>query len=145
MIHPKHVRLSALAGSILITIAACSSASSPAAGGPSGAPLSGTITIDGSSTVYPITLAVAEDFQKANTGVKVTVAFAGTATGPLVRINSLLLAGAASDGHGSSLCSGSVSVLHARVPPGRASRVGPYRFDPSRLGEPANELLTTGS
>jgi phosphate transport system substrate-binding protein len=81
VIHPKHVRLSALAGSILITIAACSSASSPAAGGPSGAPLSGTITIDGSSTVYPITLAVAEDFQKANTGVKVTVAFAGTGGG----------------------------------------------------------------
>jgi phosphate transport system substrate-binding protein len=43
--------------------------------------LSGTITIDGSSTVYPVTLAVAEDFQKANTGVKVTVAFAGTGGG----------------------------------------------------------------
>jgi phosphate transport system substrate-binding protein len=81
VIHSKRVRLSSLAGSVLITIAACSTASSPAAGGPSGAPLSGTITIDGSSTVYPITLAVAEDFQKANTGVKVTVAFAGTGGG----------------------------------------------------------------
>ena len=39
------------------------------------------VKIDGSSTVYPITLAVAEDFQKANTGVKVTVAFAGTGGG----------------------------------------------------------------
>jgi len=81
VIHSKRVRLSSLAGSVLITIAACSTASSPAAGGPSGAPLGGTITIDGSSTVYPITLAVAEDFQKANTGVKVTVAFAGTGGG----------------------------------------------------------------
>jgi phosphate transport system substrate-binding protein len=81
VIHSKRVRLSSLAGSVLITIAACSTASSPADGGPSDAPLSGTITIDGSSTVYPITLAVAEDFQKANTGVKVTVAFAGTGGG----------------------------------------------------------------
>ena len=36
--------------------------------------LSGTVNIDGSSTVYPITEAVAEEFQKANPGVKVTVA-----------------------------------------------------------------------
>jgi phosphate transport system substrate-binding protein len=45
------------------------------------APLSGSINIDGSSTVYPITQAVAEEFQKANSGVKVTVAFAGTGGG----------------------------------------------------------------
>jgi phosphate transport system substrate-binding protein len=62
--------------------------SSPAAstgGGASAAastaPLTGSINIDGSSTVYPITQAVAEEFQKANTGVKVTVAFAGTGGG----------------------------------------------------------------
>jgi phosphate transport system substrate-binding protein len=81
--HSKLVRLSVLAGSVLITMSACSTAATPAASvaGASGAPLSGTITIDGSSTVYPITLAVAEDFQKANTGVKVTVAFAGTGGG----------------------------------------------------------------
>jgi phosphate transport system substrate-binding protein len=83
----KFVRLSALAGSVLIVAAACGTAASPSAGvggataSPTAAPLSGTITIDGSSTVYPITLAVAEDFQKANTGVKVTVAFAGTGGG----------------------------------------------------------------
>ena len=45
------------------------------------AALSGEINIDGSSTVYPITEAVAEEFQKANSGVKVTVAFAGTGGG----------------------------------------------------------------
>jgi phosphate transport system substrate-binding protein len=77
--HSKLVRLSALAGSVLIALSACSTAASPSAN-VAGA-TSGTITIDGSSTVYPITLAVAEDFQKANTGVKVTVAFAGTGGG----------------------------------------------------------------
>jgi phosphate transport system substrate-binding protein len=58
-------------------------ASAPAASAPgtSSAPLSGSVNIDGSSTVYPITEAVAEEFQKANTGVKVTVAFAGTGGG----------------------------------------------------------------
>ena len=39
------------------------------------------MTIDGSSTVYPITEAVAEDFQNANGGVKVTAAFSGTGGG----------------------------------------------------------------
>jgi phosphate transport system substrate-binding protein len=77
-----------------LLVGACSSGStaSPSTGGGSstapstapasqGAPLSGSINIDGSSTVYPITQAVAEEFQKANTGVKVTVAFAGTGGG----------------------------------------------------------------
>jgi phosphate transport system substrate-binding protein len=45
------------------------------------AALTGSVNIDGSSTVYPITEAVAEEFQKANTGVRVTVAFAGTGGG----------------------------------------------------------------
>ena len=39
------------------------------------------IQIDGSSTVFPITEAVAEDFQKANPGVKVTVGISGTGGG----------------------------------------------------------------
>ena len=39
-----------------------------------------TIAIDGSSTVYPITEAVAEDFQK-KTGTKVTVGISGTGGG----------------------------------------------------------------
>ena len=50
-------------------------------GAPSAAPLSGTVTIDGSSTVYPITALVAEDFQTANSGVHVPVAFSGTGGG----------------------------------------------------------------
>jgi phosphate transport system substrate-binding protein len=39
------------------------------------------VTIDGSSTVYPITELVAEDFQAANGGVQVPVAFSGTGGG----------------------------------------------------------------
>ena len=45
------------------------------------AALTGKITIDGSSTVYPVTQAVAEDFNKANPGVELTVGFAGTGGG----------------------------------------------------------------
>ena len=92
-------RLSAIAFAAGLVVAACSSAATPApsaasaapgsasAAAPSSAPasaatnLSGTVKVDGSSTVYPITEAVAEEFQKANKGVKVTVAFAGTGGG----------------------------------------------------------------
>jgi phosphate transport system substrate-binding protein len=45
------------------------------------AALGGKIEIDGSSTVYPITEAVAEEFQGANPGVKVTVGISGTGGG----------------------------------------------------------------
>lgn len=43
--------------------------------------LSGTIDIDGSSTVYPITEAVAEEFKKVYPDVKVAVALSGTGGG----------------------------------------------------------------
>lgn len=39
------------------------------------------IAIDGSSTVGPISMAVAEDFQHANSGIKVTVGISGTGGG----------------------------------------------------------------
>ncbi|HEX2756081.1 MAG TPA: PstS family phosphate ABC transporter substrate-binding protein [Candidatus Limnocylindrales bacterium] len=61
--------------------AAPSTGASAAAPGSQAAALSGSVNIDGSSTVYPITEAVAEEFQKANKGVKVTVNFAGTGGG----------------------------------------------------------------
>jgi phosphate transport system substrate-binding protein len=78
-----------------LTLGACSSsgasnapeasdgASTAAASGAAEAPanLSGTVTIDGSSTVYPITEAVAEEFQLANSGVQVSAAFSGTGGG----------------------------------------------------------------
>src|SRR5688500_6543529 len=40
-----------------------------------------TVAVDGSSTVYPITEAVAEEFQKANSGMRVTVGISGTGGG----------------------------------------------------------------
>ncbi|MCX7921419.1 MAG: PstS family phosphate ABC transporter substrate-binding protein [Clostridia bacterium] len=43
--------------------------------------LSGKIAVDGSSTVYPITMAVAEEFKSANPNVEVSVAMAGTGGG----------------------------------------------------------------
>ncbi len=43
--------------------------------------LTGNVMIDGSSTVYPITEAVAEEFQKIQPGVKVSVALSGTGGG----------------------------------------------------------------
>ena len=43
--------------------------------------LAQVVKIDGSSTVYPVTEAVAEEFQKANKGLKVTVGVSGTGGG----------------------------------------------------------------
>jgi phosphate transport system substrate-binding protein len=61
-------------------VAACGSSDSDTTGG-GGEDLSGTIRIDGSSTVAPLTEAVAEEFQAANPGVKVTVGTSGTGGG----------------------------------------------------------------
>lgn len=47
----------------------------------SAAPLSGRIQIDGSSTVYPITEAVAEEFRDEHPNVRVTVSVSGTGGG----------------------------------------------------------------
>jgi phosphate transport system substrate-binding protein len=65
---------------LVFGVAACGSdddESSAAGGGD----LSGSIRIDGSSTVGPLTEAIAEEFQAANPGVKVTVGTAGTGGG----------------------------------------------------------------
>ncbi|MFQ5746967.1 MAG: PstS family phosphate ABC transporter substrate-binding protein [Gemmatimonadota bacterium] len=67
-----------VAGMLLLVpwLAACG-------GGESGEPggLSGTVAIDGSSTVFPISEAMAEEFQIANPGVRVTVGISGTGGG----------------------------------------------------------------
>lgn len=55
--------------------------SSPAAGTAGGSNLSGEVKVDGSSTVFPISEAMAEEFQKANSGVRVTVGSSGTGGG----------------------------------------------------------------
>ncbi|MBA2447313.1 MAG: PstS family phosphate ABC transporter substrate-binding protein [Chloroflexi bacterium] len=43
--------------------------------------LRGTVTVDGSSTVFPVTEAMAEEFQRANGSVRVTVGISGTGGG----------------------------------------------------------------
>jgi len=65
-------------------VAACGSGrgstTNPAEGGAaSGAPV--MIKVDGSSTVFPISEAVAEEFQKANPNVRITVGISGTGGG----------------------------------------------------------------
>lgn len=86
-------RIAALTALVAVVAAACGgggatqspanpgSGASSAPGGSAAANLSGTITIDGSSTVYPITEAVAEEFQLANPGVKVPTSLSGTGGG----------------------------------------------------------------
>lgn len=87
-------RIAGLAVAAAVAVGACSTGggatssppnASPASGAPASSEppvaLSGTITIDGSSTVYPITEAVAEEFQLANPDVKVPTAFSGTGGG----------------------------------------------------------------
>lgn len=48
---------------------------------PTAGPLEGTILVDGSSTVAPITMAIAEEFQKLNPEVRVPVGISGTGGG----------------------------------------------------------------
>ena len=50
-------------------------------GGGDGSGLGGSVTIDGSSTVYPISEAVAEEFVRENSRVHVTVGLSGTGGG----------------------------------------------------------------
>jgi phosphate transport system substrate-binding protein len=71
-------KLSVAVAAALFVAACGGSTASPSA---SAAALTGEIAIDGSSTVYPLAEAVAEEFQNANSGVQVTVAFSGTGGG----------------------------------------------------------------
>ena len=71
----------ALLAILVITLAACGPSAQdarPGAGGGSGPAL---ISIDGSSTVFPISEAMAEEFQKADQNTRVTVGISGTGGG----------------------------------------------------------------
>jgi len=70
----------ASAAVLAVGVAACGSSDDESTGS-GGGELSGTIRIDGSSTVAPLTEAVAEQFQSENPGVKVTVGTSGTGGG----------------------------------------------------------------
>ena len=77
MIDSKTLRAFGAALVVILPIAACGGgdAAEEADG------LSGMVTIDGSSTVFPISEAMAEEFQIANPGVRVTVGISGTGGG----------------------------------------------------------------
>ena len=68
----------ALGAAMTLTLTACGGANNAGSGGEGG---SGSVRIDGSSTVYPLTAVAAEDFQAANPGIRVTVGSSGTGGG----------------------------------------------------------------
>jgi len=76
----KWLTVIASASVLAVGVAACGSSDDDTTSG-GGGDLSGTIRIDGSSTVAPLTEAVAEQFQAENSGVKVTVGTSGTGGG----------------------------------------------------------------
>ncbi len=81
---PQRSRTAAVAAGLVLTLAACGGAdagqgSTDTADGGSG--LSGTIQIDGSSTVAPLSEAAAELFQEENPDVNVVVGTSGTGGG----------------------------------------------------------------
>ena len=78
MISRKSILAMFACGLIAVGVAACGS-SDDNGGGSSN--LSGSITIDGSSTVYPFAQAAAELFQGENPDVKITVGESGTSGG----------------------------------------------------------------
>ena len=72
------VRHLALVVVLVLTFAACGGGSSSSGTSSGGTTL---VTLDGSSTVFPISEAVAEEFQKSNQNVNVTVGISGTGGG----------------------------------------------------------------
>lgn len=66
---------------VLLTLVFSACARTTDTGTGSGSDLSGTILADGSSTVFPITEAVAEEFQKEFPNVRVTAGVSGTGGG----------------------------------------------------------------
>jgi phosphate transport system substrate-binding protein len=78
----KNILIS-LAACCVLGAAACGDDDDNGSGGGGGgsSELSGTIKIDGSSTVAPFTQAAAENFQAENPGVKITVGTSGTGGG----------------------------------------------------------------
>ncbi len=80
---PKFAAAVIAAGVLALGVAACGSSddSSSSSGSSSDGNLSGTIRIDGSSTVAPLTSAVAEGFMGENPDVKISVGTSGTGGG----------------------------------------------------------------
>jgi phosphate transport system substrate-binding protein len=66
---------------LALVLAACGGASGAQGGGGGGGPVSGNISIEGSSTVQPITQAAAELFREENPEARIEVGGAGTSDG----------------------------------------------------------------
>ena len=90
----RHLKMREVAGLLMLPLmavaalamVACSGSGSSAtepdtSGGSGGTALSGEILIDGSSTVFPITSAAAEDFRIDQPGVQIPVGISGTGGG----------------------------------------------------------------
>jgi phosphate transport system substrate-binding protein len=78
----SHLRHHAPLAILVVTLAACGPSAQDARTGEGGSASGPTlVTLDGSSTVFPISEAVAEEFQKANQGTRVTVGISGTGGG----------------------------------------------------------------
>jgi phosphate transport system substrate-binding protein len=69
------------AAALICTVAACGSNDPAAGGADTSEELSGTVVIDGSSTVAPLSTVAAELFMEENSGVNVTVGTSGTGGG----------------------------------------------------------------
>ncbi len=78
-INPTRIATSISLVALSVSLAACGGETTSS--GDSGESLSGRVQIDGSSTVFPITQAMAEEFQKLNPDVRVTVGVSGTGGG----------------------------------------------------------------
>ena len=75
---PFNIRIAAIL--FIVTLSSCGSGEkkSESASGNAGSEAAGSITIDGSSTVYPITEAIAEEYRADHGDVRVTVCVSGT-------------------------------------------------------------------
>ena len=76
----RNLMLKVGAAMMVATMIGCGSSGS-AGGGAGGGGVSGSLTVDGSSTVFPITQGLAEEFMKVNEGANITVNESGTGSG----------------------------------------------------------------
>jgi phosphate transport system substrate-binding protein len=73
--------LMVIASASVLALGAAACGDDESSGSSGGSDLSGSIRIDGSSTVAPLTEAIAEQFEAENSGVRVTVGTSGTGGG----------------------------------------------------------------
>ncbi|HEX2126472.1 MAG TPA: substrate-binding domain-containing protein, partial [Thermoleophilaceae bacterium] len=84
MLHIRKMTILGVCGALALGVAACGedeAADGGNGGGTADRDLSGSIRIDGSSTVYPFAQAAAEQFMGQNPGVRISVGQSGTGGG----------------------------------------------------------------